>query len=66
MQETVSSDKKVMPLMDGKGFLLCLDCKKAFSSSGSKGFVLFGRIFKRIKCPRCGSKRVVNNPFVVY
>ena len=58
--------KKIMP-QDGELIsLLCLHCNKIFSGPNPKGLALFDQIVKRPMCPKCGSKRVVPNPFALY
>lgn len=58
--------KKIMPQEGEAISLLCLDCKNNFLGQNQKGLMFFDRFLKRPVCPKCGSKRVVPNPFALY
>ena len=58
--------KKIMPQKGEPISLLCLDCNKTFTGPNPKDLDLFERLFKKLICPRCGSKRVEPNPFAMY
>ena len=59
----------IMPTPGDTVVLLCLKCKHSFSGPCPKqnglGTILSKKI-KRTICPKCGSKKVVMNPFVFY
>ncbi len=49
--------------------LMCLKCHKSFVGPNPSGPKLLYSIFKnvkRAKCPECGSRRVIRNPFIQY
>ncbi len=49
--------------------LICLNCKKIFVGPNPEGWSILGDLLnksKKAKCPSCGSKKVVRNPWVLY
>lgn len=49
--------------------LMCINCKKMFfgpNPGHNSPFPFLGKRVKKVKCPECGSKRVIPHPFVSY
>ncbi len=48
--------------------LVCLKCHKHFIGPNPDGSKILGNIFKktRTKCPECGSRQIVRNPWIQY
>lgn len=49
--------------------LICIKCHKHFVGPNPDGQRIFGDLFrkdKKVKCPECGSVKVVRNPWVLF